>query len=88
MKLLFCKSCNDTFRLFVDSPKTCHCGATSGQYEEDGLHAWYQGPAIPLGFANSSFVNSLQFQPDGPGMGKDFHAFVIPKVCPTFTKRD
>ena len=88
MKLLFCKQCNDIFRLFVDHPKTCHCGKTTGRYEEDGLHAWYQGPAIPLGFANGSFVHALQFQPHGPGLGKDFHAFVIPQVCDTFVKQE
>lgn len=87
MKLLFCNSCNDTFRLFVDTPKTCHCGATQGQYEADGLHAWYSGPATPLGFANSSFVAALGGQPDS-GWGTPFTAFVIPKECPTFAKRD
>ena len=87
MKLLFCNSCNDTFRLFVDSPTTCRCGATQGQYEEDGVHAWFTGPATPLGFANRSFVQALGNQPQ-QGPGRTFTAFVIEKDCPTFTKRD
>ena len=87
MKLLFCKDCADIFRLYVDHPKTCHCGKTTGQYEEDGLHAWYSGPAIPLGFANSSFVHAIHNQPDSD-WGREFTAFVIQKDCDTFRKQD
>ena len=83
MKLLFCKDCADIFRLYVDHPKTCHCGKTTGQYEEDGLHAWYSGPAIPLGFANPSFLTAICNQPD-EGWGREFTAFVIQKDCDTF----
>tara|TARA_R110000765_G_scaffold247110_1_gene349075 strand:+ start:818 stop:1153 length:336 start_codon:yes stop_codon:yes gene_type:complete len=62
--------------------RTCQCGATGGHYKEDGLNAIYYGPAIPLGFANYSFRKALSVQPEY-GMGIDYKAFVIPKVCPT-----
>jgi hypothetical protein len=71
MTLIFCKE----------------CGKSKGQYKEDGLHDWYSGPCMPLGFANSTFLRALQNQPD-TGWGKNFEAFVIEKDCPTFIKKD
>jgi len=55
---------------------------TGGHYKEDGLHAIYYGPAIPLGFSNSSFHEAIDSQPEF-GKGTVYNAFVIPKVCPT-----
>ena len=81
MKLLFCNSCRDIVKLHRTT-RTCHCGESGGHYKEDGLNAIYYGPAVPLGFANSSFINALESQPEF-GMGTTFTAFVIPKVCPT-----
>lgn len=40
---------------------------------------------MPLGIANSSFIDALKNQPE-EGMGKRFEAFVIPKQCPTLRK--
>ena len=81
MKLLYCNSCRDIVKLHRTT-RTCHCGATGGHYKQDGLNAIYYGPAIPLGFANSSFTEARDTQPEF-GMGTAFTAFVIPKVCPT-----
>ena len=81
MKLLYCNSCRDIVKLHRTT-RTCHCGATGGHYKQDGLNAIYYGPAIPLGFANSSFTEARDTQPEF-GMGTTFTAFVIPKVCPT-----
>tara|TARA_R110000787_G_scaffold55017_2_gene127411 strand:+ start:265 stop:648 length:384 start_codon:yes stop_codon:yes gene_type:complete len=81
MKLLYCNTCRDIVKLYRTT-RTCHCGATGGHYREDGLNAIYYGPAIPLGFANSSFRDARDNQPEF-GMGTVYNAFVIPKVCPT-----
>jgi len=81
MKLLYCNTCRDIVKLYRTT-RTCHCGATGGHYREDGLNAIYYGPAIPLGFANGSFHEALDSQPEF-GMGTVYNAFVIPKVCPT-----
>ena len=81
MKLLYCNTCRDIVKLYRTT-RTCQCGATGGHYREDGLNAIYYGPAIPLGFANSSFTEARDTQPEF-GMGTAFTAFVIPKVCPT-----
>ena len=81
MKLLYCNNCRDIVKLYRTT-RTCHCGATGGHYKVDGLNAVYYGPAIPLGFANSSFRKALRSQPEF-GKGTDYKAFVIPKVCPT-----
>jgi hypothetical protein len=81
MKLLYCNSCRDIIKLHRTT-RTCHCGESGGHYKQDGLNAIYYGPAIPLGFANGSFHEALDNQPEF-GMGTVYNAFVIPKVCPT-----
>ena len=85
MKLLFCKECKDVFRLWEDSERKCRCGQSGGKYT-NLIDAYYFGPATPLGFANSSFVDALENQPE-EGMGKVFTAFVIPKICETMGYR-
>jgi hypothetical protein len=86
MKLLYCNTCRDIVKL-NRTTRTCHCGATGGHYKQDGLNAIYYGPAIPLGFANSSFHEAIDSQPEF-GMGTNYNAFVIPKVCPTMVHVD
>jgi hypothetical protein len=86
MKLIYCPECHDVRKLDYQAT-FCKCGASSGWYEDDGLHATIQGEAIPLGFANSSLVAALENQPEY-GMGEVFTAFVIPKDCPTVAKLD
>ena len=81
MKLIYCNKCKDVIRL-NKTTRTCQCGVTGGHYKEDGLHAIYYGPAIPLGFSNSSFHEAIDSQPEF-GKGTVYNAFVIPKVCPT-----
>lgn len=84
MKLVICIKCNDIFNLRYEK-KTCSCGQTWGHYLEDGLHAKYGGPCLPLGFANGSFITALRNQPE-KDWGKDFTAFVIQKECPTMER--
>ena len=86
MKLLYCNTCRDIVKLSY-ATRTCHCGATGGHYKSDGLNAVYYGPAIPLGFANNSFSEAVDNQPEW-GMGTNYNAFVIPKVCPTMVHVD
>jgi hypothetical protein len=82
MKLLYCSSCGDIFNL-TKTTKACSCGAVSGKYK-DNLTAEYTGRgAIPIGFANSTFIDAVRCQPLR-GAGKEFVAFVIPTICPTF----
>ena len=85
MKLLRCNKCGHIFNLTTEKKRTCSCGESSGKYYEDGLHAVYSGDCIPLGFSNHTLSMALSSQPD-EGWGKNFEAFVIPKVCKTFTK--
>ena len=82
MKLIFCKECTDVVRLTTSNIKSCDCGKSEGHYTDE-LNAWYSGPCIPLGFANSSFRTALNNQPASI-WGKTFDAFVIEKDCPTF----
>lgn len=95
MKLLLCLKCDDVFSLRTEQVRECLCKASSGGYEADGLSAFYKGPALMLGFANSTFSNAIREQlvkcdeglPKMGGFGpyaqelkgRDFTAFVIPE---------
>jgi hypothetical protein len=86
VKLLFCKACQDLFRLFTGE-RACRCGETRGRYVGD-IDAIYSGePAVPLGIENSSFAKAVTLQPPY-GDGYRFEAFVIPMKCAAFTKED
>ena len=86
MKLLFCNTCGDIVKL-GKTTRTCQCGSCGGHYREDGVHAIYYGPAVPIGIINSEFVEAVDNQSEfGDGVG--FGAFTIPKVCPTMDHVD
>lgn len=91
MKLLYCTECHDVFNLRLEE-KSCGCGKSKGKYLPNKLHAEYEGPALPLGFTNTTFVEAIKNQPKGlefsDRMGKTFTAFVIPEKCPTFFKKE
>jgi len=79
MKLIYCPSCGEV-RSLDTRITTCLCGDSFGWYKDDGLNAVIGGKAIPLGFANDSFLKALLHRPE-EGMGERFEAFVIPKKC-------
>jgi hypothetical protein len=82
MKLLFCRKCEDLFRLTKEE-RFCSCGEIWGRYLDDGLHAEYSGEnAVPLFIANGSFVQAVLDRPHS-GKGSIFIAGVIPEVCDT-----
>lgn len=85
MKLIYCPVCHDVVRLLTLKPRTCACGRAFGMYDDDDLHAFVGGSAIPLGFANLSLRHALNEQPIS-GDGKPFNAFVIPMECPTIER--
>ena len=84
MKLLYCLNCKDIYNL-TSVLKKCRCGETMGKYT-DNLNAWYSGRAMPLGFANSSFIEAIRNQPE-ESPGKIFDAFVIERNCKTFKEK-
>ena len=84
MKLIYCSHCDDVRKLSY-TLTTCECGRSFGKYDKDGLNAMYSGEAVPIGFANQSFMDAFLDQPES-GQGQRFEAFVIPKKCPTFTQ--
>lgn len=88
MKLLLCTECWDVFKLARITERKCTCGKVTGAYLEDGLNAWYKGDtAMPLGFNNFSLIATMRHQPE-EGWGEKFEAFIIPRQCSTFKKRD
>ena len=85
MKLLFCKKCQDIFKLQTFEVRTCVCGKVFGKYLDE-LNAIYSGvPAIPLVFANSSLAGAILCRPE-EGDGFPFDTFVVPRECNTFKK--
>ena len=76
MKLIFCPDCHDIVALRQEM-RECECGASFGQYL-DSINARIGGKAIPIGFANRSFIEALTHRPSN-GMGTTFTAFVIPE---------
>ena len=81
MKFIFCCDCQEIVRLRRELRK-CVCGKSSGRYVDE-TNAEIQGNCIPIGIKSSSFEAALRAQPKGPGKGKRFEAFVIPKICNT-----
>lgn len=88
MKLLFCKACQDVFKL-NEHPRRCRCQLTYGRYIDD-INAEYAGEhAVPIGFANASFAHAIIHQPRRASVtGERFDAFVISEGCATFKKED
>lgn len=83
MKLLLCKECQDVVRLIKDQKRVCKCGKVGGKYIDE-LNAIYFGEmAVPIGFSNRSLVTAVHNQPK-QGMGEDFTAFIIPKICASY----
>lgn len=81
MKLIYCPHCFDVVRLKTKLKK-CDCGKCSGKYESDGLNATISEDAIPLGFANHSFMEAIKSTPS-KDLGVRFDAFVICKDATT-----
>jgi len=94
MKLLMCTECGDIFNLKYET-KTCTCRKTEGRYI-DQLNATYNGPAIPIGFANTSFLEASRRQTfmnilerdskDVCRAGEEFTAFIIPEWATSLEK--
>jgi len=84
MKLIYCTECQDLFKLGKVA-QHCECNQSGGMYHDDGLNAEYWGKAVPVGIANSSFLEAIKRRPMH-GDGYEFSAFVIPIRCKTFVE--
>ena len=62
MKLIFCPSCSDLFRLFSE-PRSCRCGKSWGRYTDD-VYAEIGGEAVAVGVANDDFVRAYRRRGD------------------------
>ena len=78
-KLMVCTYCDDIISLRL-MPRSCECGRSKG-FLFDESRAEVNGKyAVPIGFANHSFINAVKFRPKR-GLGLRFEAFVVPEVC-------
>lgn len=80
MKLLFCKKCQDVFKLHKGKMFECLCGKSKGYYLQDES-ALISGECIPVGFANSSFADAINNRKKVKS--ETFEAFIIPEKCKT-----
>lgn len=90
MKLLRCRRCGDIFNLVTDRIKMCSCLNTCGQYDEDGLNAWCDGPCDLLGISNKSMfqaeILNIANPPGADALGHKFDTFFIPEAAPTLRR--
>lgn len=81
MKLLFCKKCQDTFKLDT-SLRSCRCGRTFGGCDAK-YQAWFSGKfAVPLVVDWQSFMAAAAKQSASHGV--PFTACVAPLACAEF----
>lgn len=80
MKLMYCDKCHDIVKLTKESRK-CDCGQCEGFYIDDINVKIING--IPLGIANSTFVEALKNKHKFSDIGYTFVAFVIPPNAST-----
>jgi len=80
MKLAYCPICFDIFKLIKDV-RSCSCGMSSGLIKtRNGFRvAQINGPVKLIGIKDPSFFEAVHNQPY-KGPGKEFVAFVMPKV--------
>ena len=71
MKLLYCSSCHDVFKLNVGVKRTCMCGRVWGEYTDD-CYAITNGKGISLAIGNGSLLNAIYgFQRIGDTLERD-----------------
>lgn len=59
MKLLFCETCWDIFKLDTDEMRSCKCGKVKGRYLDTTL-AINNGMGISLAIGNGSLLQAIQ----------------------------
>jgi hypothetical protein len=88
MKLLVCFKCNDIVALLREA-RACRCGAVTGKYLADDIHAEFTGDGCLIGFANNSFGKAIERYKRShitSTKSVEFVAFVIPPACGTVKK--
>lgn len=58
MKLLFCPTCSDVFKLIIPQPRSCLCGSVHGQLLNNDF-ARTNGRGVSLVIGNGSLVQSI-----------------------------
>ena len=88
MKLLFCRHCEDIYRLYPNEYSFCKCGKTGGRYLDNKKAEYFskeENMVVPLGFDNYTFLFAINHQ-RYEGEGNTFKAFVIPMMAESFVK--
>lgn len=60
MKLIRCRKCEDVVRLIDTKWRTCECGKSGGQYNEDSVTATVGGDCDVVGLSNLFFDNKYR----------------------------
>ena len=83
MKLLFCMTCWDVFKLDLE-PRTCKCGLVTGHYLANEHDAVTNGKGISLAIGNGSLqaaIGSMLADTKYPGgTGEDIDQYTYQRV--------
>ena len=82
MKLIFCKECQDIFKLDFEM-RFCKCKKSSGKYLDNSKAVYYGEFAIPIGINNHQLANAV-YNPNA--QSTNFDAFVFDKKYKNFRK--
>lgn len=89
MKLILCPECNDVVKLHTEA-RACRCGASVGRYMKDGMHASFQGKAVPLAIDNESLSRAVRSYNGCADRKREevfqFIAFVVPPGAKRFKR--
>lgn len=71
MKLIFCDTCWDIFKLSTEEIRSCECGKCCGCYLPDGHHAEVNGEGFSLAIGNGSLVQAIKNMQTHEGESKE-----------------
>lgn len=83
MKLLFCRRCQDVFKI-IKIKKVCMCGSSEANYENERL-VNTSGPSIVVGVENRSFFDAAS-EVATVKVGVEFNACVMPNNSKTINR--
>lgn len=63
MKLIFCDTCKDVFKLTVGRVRSCECGKCRGRYDDNGSTAVTNGKGFALAIGNGSLLRAIAGDP-------------------------
>ena len=82
MKLIYCKSCGDVFKLTSREQRSCRCNRSAGIYEDDKWTVTVGGPCHVIGIANQDLgpMSGLDHRLDRDEQNQAIRCWVIAEI--------